>query len=144
MIVERLPMTHFPPGEALSQITPWPPPNSEICYNARVSQLPLFGEADSRPRVRGVDPSPIHQALARKLPKNLFLGCSSWSFPGWEGLVYEDRGTKTELARHGLAAYAAHPLLTSVGIDRTYYAPLSAAEFADYREAASQTNYTFS
>ena len=88
--------------------------------------------------MRGVAPSPIHQALARKLPKNLFLGCSSWSFPGWEGLVYEGRGTKTALARHGLAAYAAHPLLTSVGIDRSYYAPLSAAEFADYRAAVPE------
>ena len=88
--------------------------------------------------MRGVAPSPAHHALARKLPENVYLGCSSWSFPGWEGLVYEGQRTKTDLARHGLAAYAAHPLLTSVGIDRTYYAPLSAAEFADYREAVPE------
>lgn len=131
-------MIHFPLGKVLLQIAPWPPLTAEICYNASVNQLPLFDEADTPPCVRSVAPSPIHQALARKLPKNLFLGCSSWSFPGWEGLVYEGRGTKTELARHGLAAYAAHPLLTSVGIDRTYYAPLSAAEFADYREAVPE------
>ena len=103
-----------------------------------MNQLSLFGDSDTPPRVRSVAPSPTHQALARRLPENLYLGCSSWSFPGWEGLVYEGRGTKTELARNGLAAYAAHPLLTSVGIDRTYYAPLSAAEFANYREAVPE------
>ncbi len=103
-----------------------------------MSQLSLFDEGDTPPTVRGVAPSPTHQALARKLPKNLYLGCSSWSFPGWEGLVYEDRGKKTDLARHGLAAYATHPLLTSVGIDRTYYSPLSADDFTDYREAVPE------
>ena len=36
------------------------------------------------------------------------------------------------LARRGLAAYARHPLLRAVGLDRTYYAPIPAASFAEY------------
>ncbi len=36
------------------------------------------------------------------------------------------------LARHGLAAYARHPLLRTVSLDRTFYAPLSSGEFARY------------
>ncbi len=35
-----------------------------------------------------------------------------------------------ELSRRGLAAYAAHPLLGTVSLDRTFYRPLSAAQYA--------------
>jgi uncharacterized protein YecE (DUF72 family) len=63
------------------------------------------------------------------------LGTSSWSFPGWAGLVYDREATTSHLARHGLAAYAQHPLLGAAGIDRTYYAPISSEEFAAYAEA---------
>ena len=66
--------------------------------------------------------------LAARLPEGLRLGTSSWTFPGWAGLVYRGTAPETVLARKGLAAYARHPLLRSVGIDRTFYAPMSAAE----------------
>ena len=68
------------------------------------------------------------------------MGTSSWAFPGWRGIVYrvEDERTpksyQSLLSRHGLFAYAQHPLLRSVGIDRTYYGPLTAGEFAHYAE----------
>jgi uncharacterized protein YecE (DUF72 family) len=39
------------------------------------------------------------------------------------------------LARRGLAAYARHPLLRAVGIDRTFYAPVEASVLAAYAEA---------
>ena len=76
------------------------------------------------------------RAIAATLPDRIRLGTSSWSFPGWTGLVYAPRGGRPEseqrLAREGLAAYAAHPLVRTVSLDRTFYAPLSAAEFARY------------
>lgn len=78
-------------------------------------------------------------SLADTLPEGLYLGTSSWSFPGWKGIVYDRGVSQTVLSRHGLAAYAAHPLLRTVCIDRTYYGPLSAAEFADYAEAVPET-----
>ncbi len=71
-------------------------------------------------------------SLAQKLPDGLYLGTSSWSFPGWKGIVYDRSVSQTVLARHGLAAYAQHPLFRTVGIDRTFYAPISATDFADY------------
>jgi uncharacterized protein YecE (DUF72 family) len=74
-------------------------------------------------------------SLARTLPSNLRLGTSSWSFPGWEGLFWNRRASKARLARDGLAVYASHPLLRAVGLDRTYYAPISAEAFADYAAA---------
>ncbi len=58
------------------------------------------------------------------------MGTSSWSFPGWAGLVWGGRPAAELLSREGLPAYARHPLLRAVGIDRTYYAPLPADGFA--------------
>lgn len=102
-------------------------------------QLSLFSSAepderDSADRAR-VLPAPVAEPLAqtaRALPAGIFLGTSSWSFPTWRGLVYADGYEPAALARDGLEAYAQHPLLRSVGIDRTFYAPIPAAEFAHY------------
>jgi uncharacterized protein YecE (DUF72 family) len=66
------------------------------------------------------------------LPAQLYLGTSSWAFPGWQGLVYDRPASSSVLAQHGLAAYAQHPLLRTVCLDRTFYAPISAADYADY------------
>jgi uncharacterized protein YecE (DUF72 family) len=62
------------------------------------------------------------------------LGTSSWSFPGWRGIVYGDDYSNTKLARDGLSAYGAHPLLRSVSIDRSFYAPLSIADYLRYAQ----------
>jgi uncharacterized protein YecE (DUF72 family) len=46
------------------------------------------------------------------------------------------RAERTErLAREGLAAYARHPLLRTVGLDRTFYAPIAREAFARYATA---------
>jgi uncharacterized protein YecE (DUF72 family) len=74
-------------------------------------------------------------ATAATLPDNIRLGTSSWSFPGWKDLVYDRKATQTELARHGLAAYAKHPLLRAAGIDRTFYGPMTSAELAENAES---------
>ena len=73
---------------------------------------------------------PALTALARQLPAGLRLGTSSWSFPGWTGLVWAGRHDEATLAREGLAAYARHPLLRTVSLDRSYYRPMTAAQFA--------------
>ncbi len=68
--------------------------------------------------------------LAGRLDPRVMLGTSSWSFPGWRGLVFDGEHTPARLARDGLAAYAAHPLLRTVSLDRSFYRPLPAAEYA--------------
>lgn len=94
------------------------------------------------PRAEPVAPAAVAaetHTLAARLPANVHLGTSSWSFPGWTGLVYAPRHGKPEseqrLARGGLAAYAQHPLFGSVSLDRTFYAPLLASEYAAYAAA---------
>jgi len=92
-------------------------------------QLSLF------PAQERVGPAPLAPGVARlaaSLPRRLRLGTSSWSFPGWAGLVYDRRFPVERLAREGLAAYARHPLLRTVGVDRTYYAPLARPALAEY------------
>lgn len=102
-------------------------------------QLPLFsnGEpaepaaAEGKRVLPALVPEVIQQVVAA-LPGDLFLGTSSWSYPTWRGLVYAEEYEPALLARNGLEAYAQHPLLRSAGIDRTFYAPISEAEFAHY------------
>jgi uncharacterized protein YecE (DUF72 family) len=55
------------------------------------------------------------------LPKNLHFGTSSWSFPGWVGIVYAQLYGVSLLARHGLSAFARHPLLRAVNLDSAFY-----------------------
>jgi uncharacterized protein YecE (DUF72 family) len=89
-----------------------------------------------------VEPAPPRaelRALADALPPRVHLGTSSWTFPGWRGLVWAGRPDARALARSGLAAYARHPLLTAVGVDRTLYAPMSARALAEYRAAVPDT-----
>jgi uncharacterized protein YecE (DUF72 family) len=82
---------------------------------------------DLRPSVgEGLAPNPDHAALAGRLPRDLRLGTTSWSFPGWAGILYPPNVTAAQLARHGLPAYAKNSLLRAVEIDRTYYGPLPA------------------
>ena len=93
----------------------------------------LFGDAPETAQRAGtlaaVEPTPEQCALAAKLPAALHLGTSSWSFPGWSGLVYDRKASESLLARSGLESYAKHPLFRSVGVDKTFYRPAPRAEF---------------
>ena len=70
--------------------------------------------------------------LAATLPANLRLGGSTWSFPGWAGMVWDREYPEATLARYGLTAYAKHPLFRTICIDRSFYRPLSVAQYATY------------
>lgn len=87
-------------------------------------QKPAPGE------VRPAWESPLLQAPV--LPADIRLGTSSWFFPGWRGLVYDGVHPQTALSKKGLAAYAQIPLLRTVSLDRTFYAPITTIEYARY------------
>jgi len=88
-------------------------------------------------KVRPAPPDPAQQALADALPPTLHLGTSSWYFPGWAGMVWDGDYEQSVLSRHGLAAYARHPLFNAVSVDRSFYKPLSASQFAAYAAQVS-------
>lgn len=71
----------------------------------------------------------LAQALQARWGDRLHLGTSSWHFPGWQGLVWQGRHGDALLSRHGLQAYAQHPLLRTVSLDRAFYRPLDAATY---------------
>lgn len=85
-----------------------------------MSQLGLFGPTtEVEPHITDED-----RAIAARIPACVRFGTSSWSFPGWAGIVYAGSPSESTLARSGLAAYARHPLFRTVGLDRSHYAPL--------------------
>jgi uncharacterized protein YecE (DUF72 family) len=99
------------------------------------TQLGLFPDALGAPHRPAVGPAvPAAHLLdvARRLPREVRLGTSSWSFPGWQSIVYDRMASESALASDGLAAYAAHPLLRSVCIDRSFYRPLTAEQLHAY------------
>jgi uncharacterized protein YecE (DUF72 family) len=103
-----------------------------------LSSQPGLFEAPQPPKRRkatagDVLPSSASPLLAApELPPEIRLGTSSWFFPGWRGLVYEGVHPQTALSKKGLAAYAQIPLLRTVSLDRTFYAPITTVEYARY------------
>ncbi len=99
-------------------------------------QPDLFAEATAaQENAPAIGPAAVPRALselALRLPTSLRLGTSSWYFPGWQGIVFDRKASDAVVRREGLRAYAQHPLLRTVGIDRTFYAPLPVAEYARY------------
>jgi len=100
-------------------------------------QLSLFGASPPAPKThRGPAVEPIvddaTKALAARVPAHVYMGTSSFTFPGWRGIVWAGAPTQADLVATGLAAYARHPLFRTVGIDRSYYGPLTPNDLAGY------------
>jgi uncharacterized protein YecE (DUF72 family) len=100
------------------------------------------GPAPDAQIVRPAVPAPELLRVASRLPKNLHLGTSSLSFPGWAGIVYAEQYRVAVLARHGLRAYAQHPLLNALNIDSTFYRPPS-VEVLTQQAAEVPENFRF-
>ena len=110
-------------------------------------QIGLFGTVDEEPdddstpaagaaskSARAIGPAMVGdelRQLGEQLPPGIHMGTSSWSFPGWAGIVYDKPASESALSRRGLAAYSRHPLLRAAGIDRSFYNPMSLAEYAE-------------
>lgn len=102
-------------------------------------QLPLFADAFQPPpadplKARVAQEHAEAAAIAARLPDSVRFGTSSWSFPGWAGIVWEREASAAWLAREGLRTYARHPLLRTVGIDRGFYGPIPEQDLVRYAE----------
>ncbi|MEZ4364749.1 MAG: DUF72 domain-containing protein [Kofleriaceae bacterium] len=105
-----------------------------------MTQLDLFGApVPGKGEIAPAPPSDHAAALGARLPQTVRLGTSSWSFPGWRGLVWAGDHGEGALSRRGLTAYGQHPLLRTVGVDRTHYAPVSAEVLRGYAEQVPST-----
>ena len=90
--------------------------------------MSLFPELE-----RSGGPEPV-EASWPQWPAGMWVGTSSWSFPGWAGIVYDRKYSDYQLAKTGLQAYARHPLLRAVGVDRSFYAAVRVDEYRKYAE----------
>jgi uncharacterized protein YecE (DUF72 family) len=95
----------------------------------------------------------LRDRLADLAKKGVYVGTSSWKYPGWCGIVYDrdryqwrGRFAKSRFAKSCLAEYA--ETFKTVSVDATYYAPptlaflegLAAQVPADFRFAFKVTN----
>lgn len=69
-----------------------------------------------------VPPTPEElSALRDALPPQVLFGASTWTYPGWKGLVYSRDYPATGASAAMLAEYARFPLFKTVGIDASFY-----------------------
>ncbi|MEM9729276.1 MAG: DUF72 domain-containing protein [Myxococcota bacterium] len=96
-------------------------------------QLGLFDQPDESVVEEEARDRASLESLRDRLPGGLRFGTSSWTFPGWAGLVYHQRyPSQKAFLRESLREYASHPLMRTVGIDRSYYAPIDAEDLSIY------------
>jgi uncharacterized protein YecE (DUF72 family) len=93
-----------------------------------MKQLGLFAGAAPRP----LPDTAADARLMSRLPTWIRPGPSTWTFPGWAGIVYPEGVSRDDVMDRGLSWAARHPLFRTVGIDRSYYAPLDERELARY------------
>lgn len=96
-------------------------------------QLSLFTSEDETSEVE-LPGRARDRELSRAIPSGVHFGTSSWTFPGWCGLVYRGKPSERDLVARGLEEYARHPLFGTVGIDSSYYRPLAETTLARYAE----------
>jgi len=68
----------------------------------------------------------INSGAVEALPPIIRFGGSSWTYPGWKGLIYHQAyKNEREFRAKSLEEYARCPLFRSVGIDSAFYNPPS-------------------
>src|SRR5262245_41307026 len=81
-------------------------------------------------------PSPEELAeLQAAIPAEVRFGTSTWTYPGWYGLVYSRPYPETGAAARMLAEYARWPLFGTVGIDSSFYGPPKPATLTAWAKA---------
>jgi uncharacterized protein YecE (DUF72 family) len=89
-------------------------------------------KAAGKAKVEAHPHDPELAQLRAALPPHLWLGTSSWTYPGWADMVWQGEYAEAALSKHGLAAYARHPLFRTVSLDRAFYRPLTVSQYAGF------------
>ncbi len=83
-----------------------PAPSDSLFEDDPVPDAPRPGQASA------VAPAWLDESLfrlGRQLPPTVYLGTSSWSFPGWQDIVYSRQYTEAQLARARTGGVLAAP-----------------------------------
>lgn len=85
--------------------------------------------------LQSVTPDELHSGEARDLPPTIYLGTSTWAFPGWKGVVYKrEYKSAREFTHNSLEEYATIPWFRTVCIDSLFYNPPSATTLRRYAD----------
>lgn len=92
-----------------------------------MTQLEFDGQDRAEPEaITPASPLPPREQLLawrERIPPLVHFGTSTWTYPGWAGLVYSKRYPEQGASAKMLAEYARFPLFTTVGIDSSFYGP---------------------
>jgi len=80
------------------------------------------------------DPAELTR-LRAAIPTGVRFGTSTWNYPGWRGLVYSRDYPEKGASAAMLAEYARFPLFSTVGIDSSFYGPLTEKTLRSYADA---------
>lgn len=72
------------------------------------------------------------ERIAAAIPPSIRFGTSSWTYPGWRGLVYHHEYKGRSIAAPMLGEYVQFPLFRTVGIDSSFYGPPTDATLRAY------------
>lgn len=69
-------------------------------------------------------PDQIWNAEGESLPPAIYLGTSTWAFPGWKGVVYKrSYKSQKDFTSNSLGEYATIPWFRTVCVDSFFYTP---------------------
>jgi uncharacterized protein YecE (DUF72 family) len=92
-----------------------------------VTQLEFDGQAggwaDGQAPASPLPPTEQLEAWRDRISPFVRFGTSTWTYPGWTGLVYSRRYPDQGASAGMLAEYARFPLFRTVGIDSSFYGP---------------------
>jgi uncharacterized protein YecE (DUF72 family) len=77
---------------------------------------------------------------ADKLPSGIYLGTSTWAFPGWKGLIYKRTyKNQKDFTANSLGEYATIPWFRTACIDSFFYNPPKPETLAHYATLVPET-----
>jgi uncharacterized protein YecE (DUF72 family) len=82
-----------------------------------------------------ITPEQLYEPLAVPLPPGIYLGTSTWAFPGWKGIVYHrSYRSEKDFSQNSLLEYATIPWFRTMCIDSLFYNPPSPQTLERYAE----------
>jgi len=80
-----------------------------------------------------IDSAALWRLPRQVLPTNIYLGTSTWTFPGWRGVVYRrEYSSERDFSQRCLEEYAQIPWFRTACIDSLFYKSPSAATLRCY------------
>jgi uncharacterized protein YecE (DUF72 family) len=82
-----------------------------------------------------ISPEQLREPISTSLRSEIYLGTSTWAFPGWKGIVYhQPYKSEKDFTQNSLSEYATIPWFRTMCIDSLFYNPPSPSTLQRYAE----------